>query len=683
MPYTEQPVCVEPMTDPCYSTVIFAVLIALATSPLFSQKKLNPPPGTTVPSEIRTALTNEADQLLQEITELKTANEGNPHMTDLIHDVVIYYNAVHYALELDQFYSDKKQGEFDIAFRHLATGRKRAAALRQGNAPWTQQHGLVVRGYRSDIDGSVQPYGLVIPENYDFDSNEAQRLDIWYHGRGDTLSELKFIDQRETDVGKLITDKAIVLHPYGRYCNANKFAGETDTFEALAQVKQHYRIDPNRINVRGFSMGGAATWHMATHHAGLWSAAAPGAGFAESAIYADVMAKDPKPTWYELKLHSLYDATKYAANLHQCPTIAYSGSEDKQKQAADIMAEYLKPEGIDLLHVIGEGMGHKYDEQSLSLIHQTVDEWSAKPKNRYPKKIEFVTHTLKYNSMHWLSVDGLQEHWEEARVTAEIQSKHSISLQTRNVTALTLSFSGQQTVINTERPITVTIDGDSLTLPASPQSPSAKYSVILQNGSWAHFTSDNDTTLSKSHGLQGPIDDAFTSKFIFVLPSGEEASPELSEWVKSESTDAHLQWWRQFRGKPHEKYDKDLTQDDIETAHLILWGDPSSNLILKRIQKSLPLSWNKDSFSLDGTSYDTHNSVPVLIYPNPLNPEKYIVLNSGFTFSEFSGGTNSLQIPKLPDWAVIDLATPRHQRHPAGVTHAGFFDEQWEFTDHE
>ena len=236
-------------------------------------------------------------------------------------------------------------------------------------------------------------FNIIVMSSPDFESKGKQRLDIWYHGRGNTLSELKFIDQRETDVGKLVTDQAIVLHPYGRYCNANKFAGEVDTFEAIEHAKKHYSIDPDRIALRGFSMGGASTWHMAAHHAGLWSAAAPGAGFAESAIYANVMVKDPKPTWYELKLHNLYDATKYAANLHQCPTVAYSGSIDKQKQAADIMAEYLLKEDMELIHVIGKGMGHKYDDKSLEIINATVDKWADQPKDKFPSRIEFVTYT--------------------------------------------------------------------------------------------------------------------------------------------------------------------------------------------------------------------------------------------------------------------------------------------------
>ena len=79
-----------------------------------------------------------------------------------------------------------------------------------------------------------------------------------------------------------------MLHLYGRYCNANKFAGEVDLFEALDAVKTQYPIDENRILVRGFSMGGAAAWQFAAHYAGLWAAAAPGAGFSETAEFLKV-----------------------------------------------------------------------------------------------------------------------------------------------------------------------------------------------------------------------------------------------------------------------------------------------------------------------------------------------------------------------------------------------------------
>ena len=34
--------------------------------------------------------------------------------------------------------------------------------------------------------------------------------------------------------------------------------------------------------------------------------------------------------------------------------------------------------------------------------------------------------------------------------------------------------------------------------------------------------------------------------------------------------------------------------------------------------------------------------------------------------------------PKLPDWAVFDLAVPRGERRARGIKAAGFFGEKWE-----
>ena len=41
--------------------------------------------------------------------------------------------------------------------------------------------------------------------------------------------------------------------------------------------------------------------------------------------------------------------------------------------------------------------------------------------------------------------------------------------------------------------------------------------------------------------------------------------------------------------------------------------------------------------------------------------------------------TNSMQNPKLPDWAVVQVGpdTPPTDESPGKVVAAGFFDEQW------
>jgi len=40
---------------------------------------------------------------------------------------------------------------------------------------------------------------------------------------------------------------------------------------------------------------------------------------------------------------------------------------------------------------------------------------------------------------------------------------------------------------------------------------------------------------------------------------------------------------------------------------------------------------------------------------------------------------NARQIPRLPDWAVIDLNQPVTSQKSGGIADAGFFDEQWQF----
>ena len=66
-----------------------------------------------------------------------------------------------------------------------------------------------------------------------------------------------------------------------------------------------------------------------------------------------------------------------------------------------------------------------------------------------------------------------------------------------------------------------------------------------------------------------------------------------------------------------------------------------------------------------------------MIYPNPLNPNRYVVLNSGFTFREYDYLNNARQTPKLPDMAMIDISVPPNSRAPGRVAAAGFFDEWW------
>src|SRR5204862_512128 len=82
-------------------------------------------------------------------------------------------------------------------------------------------------------------------------------------------------------------------------------------------------------------------------------------------------------------------------------------------------------------------------------------------RDPFPKEIRFTTFTLKYNTMHWVTVEALGEHWERAKVHAVAAtgnvSKRGIFLETANVRALTLHIPAEQA----EGLRSISIDGEA------------------------------------------------------------------------------------------------------------------------------------------------------------------------------------------------------------------------------
>ena len=654
-----------------FLTLFCAICFAQAPS---TNKPL-PPAGIEIPAADRAELQTGVEALGKEIEKLRNELKDKPNLLELLPDVQIFYNAVYYALKYNEILHAR---EIPLAKAQLRQGFERAKELRAGKPSWTTQTGLVVRGYVSKIDGSVQPYGLVVPATYQPNLPHQYRLDVWFHGRSETLTEINFLNDRLKNSGQFTPPNTFVLHPYGRYCNANKFAGEVDTFESLAHVRKHYPIDENRITVRGFSMGGAATWHIATHHAGLWAAAAPGAGFAETAEYLKLGTNEPMPAPHEQTLWHLYNATDYAANLFNLPTVAYSGEIDRQIQAANVMAREMKKEGLELTHIIGPNTEHKYHPDAITEINRRIDSIVAQGRNPIPHQIKFTTFTLRYNKMFWVTVDGLEQHWERARVEAEIKDTTTVSVKTSNVSAFTLEMASGLCPLNTATKPTVVIDGQTLEAAAvqSDRSWTAKFQK--QGTRWISAHAASAKPLQKRHGLQGPIDDAFMDRFIFVRPTGKSANEVINAWVKAEMNRAITQWRTIFRGEAIVKNDDEITEADIASSNLILWGDSTSNQLINKMAGQLPIQWVADKIQAGAQTYKASNHIPLLIYPNPLNPNRYIVLNSGFTFREGDHISNSRQTPKLPDWAIVDITTPPSPRSVGKIVRAGFFGERWE-----
>jgi hypothetical protein len=154
-----------------------------------------------------------------------------------------------------------------------------------------------------------------------------------------------------------------------------------------------------------------------------------------------------------------------------------------------------------------------------------------------------------------------------------------------------------------------------------------------------------------------------------VRPTGTGTSATQSALVVLDQFEKDFSKW--MRGDPRVKDDRDVTASDIANNNLILFGDPWSNQMIAKIIDKLPIQWTEEQITLHGRTFAASSYLPVLVFPNPLNPARYVVLNSGHSFSEDDWrGTNAYLYPHIGDYAIVDVN--RHE-----VVYSGFFDDHW------
>jgi predicted esterase len=614
---------------------LFAALLLLGSIHAQDIPRRLPPPGTHIPSlEVLQAQKTRLAKL--EASELE-----HPRYAD----AAIYSKAVRLAHRHGEFYGEKASGYVDEA---LDRAEERLSALAKNQTPWLKAGGLITCGFRSKLDDSIQPYGLEIPDGLNL--SKKVPLYVWLHGRGDKNTDLYFLRDREKKRSPFKFEDGITLHPFGRQCIGFKAAGEIDVLEAITDVKARYRIKEKQIVLLGFSMGGAGAWHLGAHYADQWAAVHAGAGFAETAQYIKLKPVNYPPC-YEQTLWSVYDVPNYARNLLNQPLVAYSGEKDKQIQAALVMEGALREHDHKLYHVIGPNMGHKYDEDSIKEIGAWLKDRLAQADE--PKETwQWQTRTLRYPGDGPFRITGLHEHYQDSRLDAKLVYSGLYDVTTVNVTSFTLREKAN-----------IWIDGQLMTH-AGPGN--------FQKGEDGIWTPGIPSGLQKRPGLQGPIDDAFLNPFLEVT----EAMP--SNWHTFERTHFHDRWSALFRGEVPSRSSRTLSKQYQQDHHLLYWGTPHSSPAIRKLIDTAPIDWDTQEIRIGDQSWPSANHMLLLIYPNPDNPEKYIVLNSGPTFREAHDRTNSLQNPKLGDWAVIDTRTPPNAEAAGKVVASGFFDERWQ-----
>ena len=625
----------------------------------------------TAPPEKAKEIAAATDLLAKSVERLKALAKSKDDytLTRLIPDVEVYVKAAEWIVRHNEFYAPNYA---DQTLKALQTGLKRAALLEKGDAPWTTQIGSTIRGYVSKVDGSVQPYAVSLPEGVNPRAGKRWPLHVKLHGRAGKMNEVNFIQRHDGKAGG--KDQTwIQLDVFGRTNNAYRWSGETDVFEAIAAVQNSYRIDRYRTTLHGFSMGGAGAWHLGLHHPHLWSSVGPGAGFID--FYKYQKQTELRPHWQHKAL-GIYDSVDYALNAFNVPVCTYGGENDAQLIASTGMVSVAKRMGVEMKLVIGKGVGHKFTPEGFKEFMAFHLDKSKRGRPRFPgsKEIRFITRTLKYNRCEWLVIEETIEQYKPAVVIAKVDKNGDLVVATQNIAVMRIA-----------RDVASLVKIDGTLLPLSQAAEGLLPDVYYEKGAdeWfdmAYTASKNfpdNAEVRKRHNLQGPIDDAFMEPFVCVRGTGKPFSQEQHDWANWTLARFEREFDKWLRGKVPVINDKDLTEEMTDEKNLILFGDPGSNSVLKSLLAKLPVKWDEAGFEVNGVHYDSKTHGLSFIFPNPKNPRRYIVINSGHTMHEADfKASNSWLFPRLGDIAVQSFKKTK-TGYDESIVWAEIFNSAW------
>jgi len=176
------------------------------------------------------------------------------------------------------------------------------------------------------------------------------------------------------------------------------------------------------------------------------------------------------------------------------------------------------------------------------------------------------------------------------------------------------------------------------------------------NGKW-QMGEWKSAERSKRHDLQGPIGDAFNSRFLAVYGEGDR-DLAIAELDAVRNPPGPMTIHAEFPMKPATK----VTREDIESSNLILFGTPDTNPVLKRIAPSLPADLLKGG--PDGVR-------SIFIYPNPENASRYVLVWTAKLLSAPGAGLRNgwvMPVNLLPDYVLVK---------DGKVAAGGHFDNEW------
>jgi hypothetical protein len=451
----------------------------------------------------------------------------------------------------------------------------------------------------------------------------------------------------------------VVVFPLMRGSTSISALAERDVMDTIADVQADYAIDPARVHLTGLSFGGFAALRVACRYPHFFASLTVFCGGGEPEL---------------------------AVNLRHVPTRIYHGTLDQHVpvslsrematalRQADIPVSFTEePQGR---HAVWKGV----------LDNRLLYKWMGdQVRVSHPRRISYRTYTLRHASAYWATIESMLDPAIPAYIDVFVPpGGGAIHVHAENVgrllldppAALAPAEGDAQFIVNNE----------------------AVSATRTERGWVLHLAGGSEGVLVKRPGLSGPIQDVFNDTFVVSVMTCGKADV-VPKWQQ-----AALQgflWTQRLETSNVSPLAPDqVTPEVMSDAHLVCVGDVSTHPLLGRLVEQLPLSAYDGRVFLEGQPLSPSVAAFVMIYPNPLAADRYIVVCSGepVAAGHLAGlvlTPPTLSPPPVEDLVLVDRAGRIIPWGPSAATGAGVtrrmgervpgrgpvFDRNWQLTE--
>lgn len=541
-----------------------------------------------------------------------------------------------------------------------AEGRGKAAEairLLASEGPPPKGPGLALEAYLSRVDLSVVPYVVFRPKRPAPEGGYP--LAVVLHSWWPDLDKDDFFSPIPGLLEVLEEEGWMGVWPFGRSNTDFVGPGERDVLDVVQRLYGTDRIDPGRVVLMGYSMGGTGAWTIAARRPAAFAGVVAIAGRTD--YYAWQRVREESLPRYKRILLDMDFAREEAENFTALPVFSVHGELDRvvPDHQSRGLCERIRGLGGDAEFYLVPGGDH-WSLGAPVTGSPRFREWLRRLK-RPPHPPRFVHRFLTptEGETYGVAAESVAEFGQPARIRGRRGPDGALDLALENVDLIRiLPGAGAGGVVR-------------LRLGRTPLEvrPGADGALLTADG---EIVPEDPEVSRKRPGLSGPFRDVYSGPFLLVY--GTRGTPEETTRNRAMAEREAAMWKAYAKGEAPVVADTAVLPRHLAERHAICFGTPRDHALLASVAARLPVEFRADAFRLGGREFKWGDGVGLrMVWPNPARPDRYVAVCAGAPWGE--------GLPANHKWDLLpDVCVYAPERNPDGTSRAlaaGFFRSDW------